>query len=528
MATKTDPDVAGGANVDFNVKADSAIANRDVPALTQLAKDSIGTPQSTVLVELANKIKTSSEEFNKLVDPINKTGGVDTPQGRLQIASTFETVADKPQWGTALLKYVMGDKAGAVKQITGGDITKSITYDKNGDQILETKNQLGEPISYFHRGMGRDLTAQEYNDLKGGVSAFADTLKGKLELETRSKANEIWLKDQEQANRWFQTTQAHKPLYVNIYETLKNAKTDLPTDLYNKVIGSVTQNNSQASTKSNSTSALDQLGDNLRRGESVTVNNKISAATGVPVGVVLRGNAEQATSSDNKYSVDLNKLRQKQTTENIGSEAAQSSSATIQSINEAERLKQLDPVMAQKLRKIIGDSNQIGRETMDFVDKYGKPAFISLPTSASFVDKQAQIMAQSLQGLQNATQMENYIKYMRYAKDGYDKTNTVPMPGEVGTRFTLQPISQDTRRVFAEEINKVMNGEFQARQPKPEQQKTEQQKAPAQQAAKPNAPVAPPKETTPKGVPSGSVAVGWSKSGQRVYKAPDGSLHTED
>lgn len=523
MATITDPDIAGGANVDFNVKADSAIANRDVPALTQLAKDSIGTPQSGVLIELANKIKSSSEEFNKLVDPINKSGGFGTPKGNLQIATTFETVADKPQWGTALLKYVMGDKAGAVKQITGGDITKSITYDKNGDQILETKNQLGEPISYYHRGMGRDLTAQEYNDLKGGVSAFADTLKGKLELETRTKANEIWLKDQQQANQWFQTSQAHKPLYVNIYNTLKTAKTDLPTDLYNKVIGSVTQNNSQASTRSNSTSALDQLGDNLSRGESVTVNDKLSAATGIPVGVVLRGSADRATSTDNKYNIDINKLKQRQTTENIGSEAAKSSSATIQSINEAERLKQLDPVMAQKLRKVIEDSNQIGRETMDFVEKYGKPAFISLPTSASFVDKQAQMMAQSLQGLHNATQMENYIKYLRYAKDGYDKTNTVPAPGEVGTNFTMQPISKETRRVFSEEINNVMNGEYQARQPKPTQQK-----APASQATKPSAPVAPPKKAAPKGVPSGSVAVGWSKSGQRVYKAPDGSLHTED
>jgi hypothetical protein len=524
--TTTDPDVAGGANVDFNVKADSAIANRDVPALTQLAKDSIGTPQSGVLVELAKKIQTSSDEFNKLVDPINKAGGAATPQGRQQIATTFETVADNPQWGTALLKFVLGDKAGAVKQITGGDITKSITYDKNGDQILETKNQLGEPISYFHRGMGRNLTAQEYNDLKGGVSAFADTLKGKLEFETRGEANKVWLKDQEQGNRWFQISQAHKPIYANSYETLKTAKTDIPTDLYNKIIGSVTQNNSQASTKSNSTSTLNQLGDDLSRGESVTVNNKISAATGIPIGVVLRGSADNAVSNDNKYNISINKLKQKQTTENIGSEAAQSSSATIQSINEAERLKQLDPVMAQKLRKVIEDSNQIGRETMEFVDKYGKPAFISLPTSASFVDKQAQMMAQSLQGLHNATQMENYIKYLRYAKDGYDKTNTVPMPGEVGTNFTMQPISKDTRRVFSEEINKVMGGEFQASQRKPDQPKTDQQ--PVSQEDKPKEAVAPPKKAIPKGVPAGSVAVGWSKSGQRVYKAPDNSLHTGD
>ena len=312
-------------------------------------------------------------------------------------------------------------------------------------------------------------------------------------------------------------------MYVNIYNTLKTAKTDLPSDLYNQVIGSVTQNNSQASTKSNSISALDQLGDNLSRGESVTVTNKISAATGIPVGVVLRGNAENAKSADNKYSVDINKLKQKQTTENIGSEASKSASATIQSINEAERLKQLDPVMAQKLRKVIEDSNQIGRETMDFVDKYGKPAFISLPTSASFVDKQAQMMAQSLQGLHNATQMENYIKYLRYAKDGYDKTNTVPMPGEVGARFTDQPISRETRRVFSEEINNVMGGSYQATPQNPTKQKS-----PAKQTAKPSEPVEPPKEALPKGVPKGSTPFGWTPNGKRVYKAPDGSKHTED
>jgi hypothetical protein len=135
--------------------------------------------------------------------------------------------------------------------------------------------------------------------------------------------------------------------------------------------------------------------------------------------------------------------------------------------------------------------------------------------------------------------MENYIKYLRYAKDGYDKTNTVPMPGEVGTNFTMQPISQETRRVFSEEINNVMNGEYQASQKapaksKPVQQKPSQQPAsqasqqPTSQAAKPSAPVAPPKEGLPKGVPAGSVPVGWSKTGQRVYKAPDNSLHTED
>lgn len=209
-----------------NAIADAAIENRDVQGLTQIAKDTIGTPASEVALRLAQTIEKGAADFNKLVAPIEKAGGVGTPEGRVQVANTFQTVADNPQWGTALLKYVMGDKMGAVKQVTGGDITKKISYDNSGNQIEETHNALGEALSYFDPKLGRNISKEEYANRVGGISSWENTLKGKTEALTRADSTKLFVKEEEQANNWYQLLQGQKPLLQENYNTLQKFKTD--------------------------------------------------------------------------------------------------------------------------------------------------------------------------------------------------------------------------------------------------------------------------------------------------------------
>jgi len=205
-----DPTMTDGLSKNPNQVADIAIANRDVGALTQIAKDNIGTPASDVALRLARTIEDNSKKFNQMVAPIEKAGGPATPDGRVQIANTFQTVADNPQWGTALLKYVMGDKMGAVKQVTGGDITKKVTYDNNGDQILETHNALGEPISYFDRKANRPLSQQEYAERVGGISSWENTLKGMTEKKVREESAGLMVKEENEANTWYHVLNSHR------------------------------------------------------------------------------------------------------------------------------------------------------------------------------------------------------------------------------------------------------------------------------------------------------------------------------
>jgi hypothetical protein len=224
----------------------------------------------------------------------------------------------------------------------------------------------------------------------------------------------------------------------------------------------------------------------------------------------------------------------------------------------------------------------------DAVDKFGRPSIISLPTSANFVDKQAQVMSQALQGLQNADQMEQYLQFRKQALKGHTETNTVPMPGQIGSAYVSQPLSKEIRNFYGNEINKVMSSEFTSPQPTrttpvpvstpevrvlpplaPEQtppavatpipaqavaptqapvQAPAQVAAPApvQAAVPPPAPAPAPTPTPapakapaakapakaaslPKGVPAGSVDTGkYSKDGKKVYRDRSGQLHTGD
>ena len=488
-----------------NAIADAAIENRDVQGLTQIAKDTIGTPASDVAMRLAQTIEKGAADFNKLVAPIEKAGGVGTPQGNIQVANVFQSTVDNPRFGTALLKYVLGDKMGAVKQITGGDITKKISYDNNGNQIEETHNALGEALSYFDPQQKRNLTKEEYAQRVGGISSWENTLKGRTEALTREESTKLFVKEEQQANNWYQLLQGQKPLLQENYNTLQRFKTDLDPTLYNKIIASVSQSLGEASSKSNSKSALNQLTDALARGESVKVDDRIASALRLNpklIGTSLEVKGDQLVSKDNSFKVDAGKLKSLQETDTIGSENSKNAAQTMASIFEAERLGKINSNAAQQLRRVIENSQRMGTELSQATDKFGKPSFISLPTSASFVDKQAQTLAQTLTGLQNADQMENYIKYRRNAVDGHTRTNTVPLPGQIGTNYTLQPLSKEIRKFYADEIGKVMNQEFTARRtPTDSSIEVSFPQSEAAPAARPSAPVAPPK-AQPKARPS--------------------------
>jgi hypothetical protein len=450
-----------------NAIADAAIENRDVQGLTQIAKDTIGTPASDIAIRLAQTIEKGAADFNKLVAPIEKAGGVGTPQGNIQVANVFQTTADNPRFGTALLKYVLGDKMGAVKQITGGDITKKTTYDNSGDQIEETHNALGEALSYFDPKLKRNLTKEEYAQRVGGISAWENTLKGRTEILTRSESSKLFVKEEEQANNWYQLLQGQKPLLQENFNVLQKFKTDLDPKLYNQIVGSVSQSLGDASSRSNSKLVLNQLTDALNRGESVKVDDRIASALRLNpklIGTSLEVKGDQLKSVDNSFTANASKLKSLQETDTIGSETSKNVAQTMASIFEAERLGKINPIAAQQLRRVIENSQQMGRELSDATEKYGKPSFISLPTSASFIDKQAQTLAQTLTGLQNADQMDSYIKYRRNAVESHNRTNTVPSPGQIATGFVAQPLSKEIRKFYADEIGKVMGQEFTARQ----------------------------------------------------------------
>jgi hypothetical protein len=88
--------------------------------------------------------------------------------------------------------------------------------------------------------------------------------------------------------------------------------------------------------------------------------------------------------------------------------------------------------------------------------------------------------------------MSEYIRYRKNAMEGHLQSNTVPLPGQIGTGFTMQPVSKSMRKFYADEINKVMGDEYIAR--RAPRDTNIDVKFPQPAASKPaSGPVAPPK-----------------------------------
>lgn len=513
--------------IDVGPRYNEAVANRDVKALTSIAKDTVGTPASEIAINAAKIIKRNTEEFGKMVEPLEKSGGPNTPEGRLKAVELFKTTADNPRWGTALIKYILGDQAGAVKQITGGDVTKKITYTNNGDQIEETVNQLGEALSYLDRKTGRNITKEEYAQRVGGISSWDNTLEGKSQTLLRTKSTEALAKDEESSNHWFGLTQAHKPAWQEIYNTLRQYKTDIPSDLYNKIIRSTASSLGQASSSSRGSQILDQLNKTVTQGENTQVSQELASALGFEKGVNVFVRGKKLVSADGKISKEIGALQQTLSSANVSNEAQNNASMTRDSILEAEKLKQLSPEAAQRLKRVIEVSQQIGKETLDAVEKYGKPSFISLPTAANIENKQAQVLAQALQGMHNAEQMGSYIQYRRDALEGYKSANQVPLPGAIAAGYARTPLYQDLRTFFADNIEKVMGERYEPQTKQPAKASGGAAKPPAAQPGARQPAAA--QQALPRGVPAGSTLSNLrTPDGRKLWRDPQGNLHTED
>ncbi len=578
MDLLTAPPLEAGNDAEIKKRFDAASNNRDVRGLTALASEA--GPDSLIgraALSQIGTIQSNAAEFKSKVDPIDKAGGTTTPEGRQQIARTFVSTADHPMYGQALVAYVMGQKEDAYKLFTGGTPKTSIEYAKdNGNIIQITTNGLGQPLSYYDTQEGRQISMEEYSRRGGSVSSLDNTIAGLNMLENRKVYNAAFQQEQQSLNNWNQVYRDLSPKIDYINDWTGKFKTDLPPDQWSELLRTVSSSIGQASNTSKSRTAFDQLQKNASTADGIKVDDKIAAQTGAAVGQVLKVSGDKLVSTDGKFSESLDKLKQRTSTDSQSAENSKNASQTFDSIvksdkfqnalkGKTEKEKQL---YVQQLEQVLRFSNEVGSELAKTVDKYGKPSFISLPTSASFTDPQALVMTQMAQHKYNSEQLNSYSKYFNKNAEMYAKTNTLPVPGAIANAYLNSPRFVENQETWSKQIDNILNNEYQARN----QAKTAPatatspsfgtatsegmvpppvtaapvvaapvtaapvtaNMAPAAAAdrvtpAASAPPPAPKAAKLPKGIPAGSVATGkFSTDGKKVYKAPNGSLHVED
>jgi hypothetical protein len=154
------------------------VSRRDVPDLMKFAARNVGTPAGDAASHAIDKIVPAQQQFKKIiVDPLESAK---TPQEQnIKAAEIYKTVADAPQWGTALIRYLMGDKQGAANLVTGGSPTTTTTYDINGKGIKTVTNALGETLSRTDMEDGHSVSDSEFSKRGGTYNSVAETLRGK-------------------------------------------------------------------------------------------------------------------------------------------------------------------------------------------------------------------------------------------------------------------------------------------------------------------------------------------------------------
>jgi hypothetical protein len=561
----------------LRIKFDVANTNRDTNALTRIAQEAgVDNPIGKAALAQVKLIQDSASEFKDKVTPIDKAGGATTPDGRQKIAQAFVSTADQPLYGQALVAYVLGQKEDAFKLFTGGTKKTAIEYaNDNGNILRVVTNGLGEPISYYDTQDGRYLSQEEYSQRGGSLSALEKTMAYQTQNENRKVYNAAFQQEQQSVNNWNTTYQGLSPKIDYINEWFGKNKIDLPPEEFAKLLRTVSNSVGTASNVSKSKTAFDQLQKDASKADGVRVDDKIAAATGAAVGQVLKVSGDKLVSTDGKFNESLGTLKQKTETESQSAENSKNSAETFDSVVKSERFQNAlknksakeKALFIQQLETVLKYGNEVGTELSRTSDKYGKPSFISLPTSASFADPQALLMTQIAQHKHNSDQLNAYSNYFNKNVDMYSKNNTLPIPGAIANAFLKTAIYQDTKKNWASAIDNILQSEYLAQNaaPKVSTQPLKTETQPVAVAAPVPAPVVaptaipaavvppepmspaaaadrtspaapPPAAATvpkaaklPKGIPAGSVETGkFAKNGKKVYRSPDGSLHVED
>lgn len=428
-------DVAPAPPATPDEKYEVAVANRDPNALVSLAKETVGTPLSQISLFAANNINTKLQEFDSLTSKIAAAGGAGTPEGRMAVANTWKTVKDNPQWGDALLRYVLGDKQGAAKMITGGDVTTKITFDKFGKQIKEQVNALGEKVDVIDLETGKPIDMAEYAKRGGGLPAWENTLGNLLEKENL-KTNITKLNENvERNNAWSAKTVALTPKYTelgDIFTSLKNK--DIAPEALAKVFQFANQSMGATAAQSNNKSLLSQYqkGVGFREGEQVS--KSVASQFGLPAGT-WTFNGKGGVTNEKGETKSFSELEQAQNTNNVSQENTKNFNQTQADLLKYLKTAKLNDADQTQLLRALELSRDISREQIELVGKYGTPTFLTLPSAFNLEDQYSRGRVQALQGASNAEVMDAFSRFYNKAIQNYGP-GQAPKPNEIENAFT--------------------------------------------------------------------------------------------
>jgi hypothetical protein len=430
---------------------DAAVESGDAKTLKAL------TVSSNPDVASAAKTKVAVIEKNaplaRHLAPIE----VSTPEGRMEIAKTYQTlnnreeaqakgwstIKDSPQVGTALLRFVMGDKLGALRQITGGDVKAETEYDDNGNMLIVNRNELGQIDSVFDKD-GNMIDRQDYA-ARGGSRALEHTLARKRQEQMQEANIKSYLKDTEGQNKSAGALGAAATYSKEMADLTAGFK-DMTPEQQELLASFDSSTLNYASNFNKTLGVLNSASANKDKNLSAGQAKDVEAATGTALGAVVKYVGKDQFTINGKETVSASELAQRTSQTSASTNIDRSVNQSKANLAKQIRIAQTEGAPPERIKQLQNMERYFDlagmREKIYAENKEKMPSFVQLPTQLPTITDQASRMKlNALQGEYAAAQMEAFLKWKdeQLLKEQSIRPNFVPEPGRYEAQWVKQP-----------------------------------------------------------------------------------------
>lgn len=461
-ATVNDTDVFESAVDSGDAKALYSLTTSIDPKVREAAKDKVAViEKSDALVKALATINTN------------------TPEGRIQIAQVYQTlnnrdearakgwttIQDSPQVGTALLRFVMGDKIGALNQITGGAVKATTEYDDAGKMLIVNRNELGQIDSIFDPD-GKMISRQEYA-ARGGSRELENTLARKRQIQMQDANIKSYLESTDKTNKAVAALGVASSISREMSELAKDF-VDLDPENSAMLASFNNATLNYENNRSNTIGLLDSIARSKNKDLSAGQVKDIITGVGNITGQVIKHEEGDKFTVGGKTGVSVNDLLQqtKQSSASAGIERSVNQSKE----NVANQIKiiqasKMDPdqkeAQIRRLQKMDRYFDLAGQREKKYAEnKDNLPAFVQLPTSLpNITDQASRLKLNAVQGEYAAAQGFAFDKWKteELKKELAVNPNFVPEPGRYEAQWVKQDEFKRLEKDFRDQARVILN-----------------------------------------------------------------------
>ena len=431
------PGTATGMSDAYSQAAQSG----DPDKMFNFAKTAQGTefekPAMNAWRGMANRVS----QFDDITSAIDKKGGPQSPQGKLEIANQWPKAQNEPSILRGLAEHLMGNP-NARFFVSEGMITPKIIYDRAGKPLQQNWTESGVMKNVIDPITGREVLPDEYAQRGAGLTDTKET----LPYIASKKQLDFNLDQANKAQHATNDIASAAPELASLHNLARDQMQKLWTSLGDNDLISPEERAQVASfgtrsvelggSSSQNVSALDQYTRNGGQSLSNEQRKTLGAAL-KPFGMGV--NADGEVVDKNGKHVDNSKLQSLQQSGAFGKTFDQSFSQTREDAINSLMFKKMNAQQQQQFGNILDIQKQIAQKNFELAQKHGVDAnlpFLINPTLPNVADQYARFQVQQLVGQFNAEIAKDYADYRRDMLKNYP-AGSAPSPGDIERAYSV-------------------------------------------------------------------------------------------